>query len=64
MGKKEDFEGIMKIAVCSVQVPFVKGGAEYLCDNLYSELIKRHYEVEYIKIPFKWYPLQELINNA
>jgi glycosyltransferase involved in cell wall biosynthesis len=64
MGKKEDFEGIMKIAVCSVQVPFVKGGAEYLCDNLYSELIKRHYEVEYIKIPFKWYPPQELINNA
>jgi glycosyltransferase involved in cell wall biosynthesis len=54
----------MKIAVCSAQVPFIKGGAEYLCDNLYDELKKRQFEVEYIKIPFKWYPPQELINSA
>jgi glycosyltransferase involved in cell wall biosynthesis len=54
----------MKIAVCMPQVPFVKGGAEYLCDNLYNELVARNYEVEYIKIPFKWYPPQEIINNA
>jgi glycosyltransferase involved in cell wall biosynthesis len=46
------------------QVPFVKGGAEYLCDNLYKELVARNYEVEYIKIPFKWYPPQEIINNS
>ncbi len=54
----------MKIAVCMAQVPFVKGGAEYLCDNLYKELVARNFEVEYIKIPFKWYPPQEIINNA
>jgi len=54
----------MKIAVCAVQVPFMKGGAEFLCDNLFNELVKRNYEVEYIKIPFKWYPPQEIINNA
>jgi glycosyltransferase involved in cell wall biosynthesis len=54
----------MKIAVCLAQVPFIRGGAEYLCDNLVNELIKRHYEVEYIKIPFKWYPPQELVNGA
>jgi glycosyltransferase involved in cell wall biosynthesis len=54
----------MKIALCTAQVPFIKGGAEYLCDNLYSELIARNYEVEYVKIPFKWYPPQEIINNS
>lgn len=35
-----------------------------MCDNLYKELIKRNYEVEYIKIPFKWYPPEEIINNS
>jgi len=54
----------MKIAICAVQVPFMKGGAEYLCDNLFNELVKRNYEVEHVKIPFKWYPPQEIINNA
>jgi glycosyltransferase involved in cell wall biosynthesis len=54
----------MKIAVCMAQVPFVRGGAEYLCDNLFRELVDRNYEVEYIKIPFKWYPPQEIITNA
>lgn len=55
----------MRIALCAVQIPFeLGGGAEYLCDNLYNELIKRNYDVEYIKIPFKWYPPEEIINNS
>ncbi len=54
----------MKIALCTVQVPFVRGGAEYLCDNLYNEMIKRNFEIEYIKIPFKWYPPQQIISNS
>ena len=54
----------MKLALCAVQVPFVRGGAEYHLDNLYNELIKRGYEVEYIKIPFKWYPPQEILNHS
>ena len=54
----------MRIALCAVQVPFIRGGAENLCDNLYKELLKRNYEIEYIKIPLKWYPPQEIINNC
>jgi glycosyltransferase involved in cell wall biosynthesis len=54
----------MRIALCTVQVPFVRGGAEYLCDNLYNEMVKRDYEIEYIRIPFKWYPPQEIISNS
>lgn len=54
----------MRIALCAAQVPFVRGGAEDHCDNIYKELISRNYEVEYIKIPFKWYPPQEIINSC
>lgn len=54
----------MRIALCSVQVPFERGGNEYLCDNLYDEMKKRGYEVEHIKIPFKWYPPEEIINSS
>jgi len=54
----------MKLALCAVQVPFVRGGAEALCDSLYKELIKSGHEVEYIKLPFKWYPPEEIINSC
>lgn len=54
----------MRIALCTVQVPFIRGGAESLCDGLYREMIKRGHEVEYIKIPFKWYPPNEIMNNS
>lgn len=54
----------MRIVLCTVQVPFVRGGAEYHFDNLYTELNRRGYDVEYVKIPFRWYPPQEIINHA
>lgn len=54
----------MRIGICVVQVPFVKGGAENHTLGLYNELIKRGYEVEYISIPFKWYPPKEIIKHA
>jgi hypothetical protein len=57
-------KAFMKIVLCGVQVPFVKGGAEYLCDNLFSEMIKRNYDIEYVKIPFKWYPPPEIISHS
>lgn len=56
--------GPLKILLCSVQVPFIKGGAEYLSDSLYNEMVKRDYEIEYVKIPFKWYPPQQLISQS
>lgn len=54
----------MRIGICAVQVPFIKGGAENHTLGLYDELIKRGYEVEYINIPFKWYPPKEIIKHA
>lgn len=54
----------MRLALCAAQVPFVRGGAEFHCDSIYRELIRRGHEVEYIKIPYKWYPPQEIINHC
>ncbi|MCK9467347.1 MAG: glycosyltransferase family 4 protein [Candidatus Absconditabacterales bacterium] len=52
----------MKIVIFSVQIPFIKGGAEYLVDMLYEQLKKRNHEVEIVTIPFKWYNSKTLIN--
>lgn len=52
----------MKIAIATVQVPFITGGAEILVDLICLELNRRGYEAEVITIPFKWYPSQTLIN--
>ena len=54
----------MKIAICTVQVPFIRGGAESHTQELYQELLKRDYDVEYINIPFKWYPPKEILTHA
>jgi glycosyltransferase involved in cell wall biosynthesis len=52
----------MKIAIATVQVPFITGGAEIHVRLLRGELISRGYDVEIITIPFKWYPGETLLN--
>lgn len=52
----------MRIAIASVQVPFISGGAEILADMLKQELIKRGHEAELVTIPFKWYPYTSLFD--
>ncbi len=54
----------MKIVICAVQVPFVRGGAEINSETLYKEMLKRNYDVEYVNIPFKWYPPQQIVKSA
>lgn len=53
----------MKIAITTVQVPFITGGAEILVDMLKNELIKRGHQAEVVTIPFKWYPWEQLANS-
>lgn len=50
----------MRIAIASVQVPFITGGAEILTQMLRDELRKRGHEAEIVTIPFKWYPNETL----
>lgn len=52
----------MKIAIATVQVPFVRGGAETHAEMLRDELRKRGHQAEIVMIPFKWYPPSTLVN--
>ena len=42
----------MKIAITTVQIPFVRGGAEFLAENLKKALTERGMEAEIISMPF------------
>jgi glycosyltransferase involved in cell wall biosynthesis len=54
----------MRIAVCLPQVPFERGGAEILCDELVRELRERDHEADLVTIPFKWYPGASVLAQA
>ena len=56
--------GIQRIVVCEAQVPFVRGGAEYLVRSLVAQLQHRGYAAEVVSIPFKWYPKGEILAHA
>jgi len=42
----------------------VSGGAESHIQSLRRELDKRGYEVDIVKLPFKWYPVRQILNDA
>ena len=54
----------MRIAVCSPQVPFARGGAEILAERLTKELAARGHEADLVTLPFKWYPNATVLTNA
>jgi glycosyltransferase involved in cell wall biosynthesis len=54
----------MRIAVCSAQVPFARGGAEILAESLVRELRTRDHEADLVTIPFKWYPGARVLTQA
>jgi len=52
----------MKVGVATVQVPFLRGGAELLAEGLCYKIKQFGHDAEIISIPFKWYPPTCLIN--
>ncbi|MGH3131995.1 MAG: glycosyltransferase family 4 protein, partial [Gaiellaceae bacterium] len=54
----------MRIAVCSPQVPFARGGAEILAERLTRELEARGHEADLVTVPFKWYPAERVLTQA
>ena len=54
----------MRVAVCAPQVPFVRGGAELMADDLVDALRARGHEAELVSIPFKWYPGTRVLDQA
>jgi len=53
----------LHIAICSGQIPFVYGGAESQTDALAEQLRRRGHVVEIVRIPFRWYPKEEVLKG-
>jgi glycosyltransferase involved in cell wall biosynthesis len=53
-----------RIVVCAAQVPFVRGGAESLVDELVRALRGHGHDAELVAVPFKWYPREEILAHA
>lgn len=52
-----------KIAVLHAQTPFMRGGAEAHVENLTRELRYHGYDAELVSMPFKWYPVNTLLDS-
>ncbi len=53
----------MRIVIASVQVPFVRGGAEILAEGLREALWAAGHAAEIVTIPFKWYPPERIMEH-
>ena len=53
-----------KILICSVQTPFVVGGAEILVQELRQNLERRGFCVDVANVPFKGYPVSQIVRQA
>jgi glycosyltransferase involved in cell wall biosynthesis len=54
----------VRLAVCLPQVPFERGGAEIVADDLVAQLRTRGHEAELVTVPFKWYPGERVLTQA
>ncbi len=53
----------MKILVINNMVPFLRGGAEKLADNLVRNLNRYGHDAELLRIPFRWDPPERLYDE-
>jgi glycosyltransferase involved in cell wall biosynthesis len=53
----------LRIIIATVQVPFVRGGAEVLAEGLREVLQAQGHEAEIVTIPFKWYPPERILDH-
>jgi glycosyltransferase involved in cell wall biosynthesis len=54
----------VRLAVCLPQVPFERGGAEIVADDLVAQLCARGHEAELVTVPYKWYPGERVLTQA
>ena len=50
--------------VAAAQAPFITGGAEILVGELRANLERRGFKADVVAVPFKWYPVSELVRQA
>jgi glycosyltransferase involved in cell wall biosynthesis len=54
----------MRVAVAAPQVPFVRGGAELMAEDLVAALRARGHDADLVTVPFKWYPGTRVLDQA
>lgn len=52
------------VLVCEAQVPFVRGGAEFMVREAVRAFREHGYDTELVSVPFKWYPKSEILAHA
>ena len=53
----------MRVLIATVQVPFIRGGAEVLAEGLRDALRREGHQAEILAIPFKWYPPERILDH-
>jgi glycosyltransferase involved in cell wall biosynthesis len=53
----------MRVVITTVQVPFIRGGAEILAEQLLDALQCEGHEAEIVAVPFKWYPPERILDH-
>ncbi len=53
-----------RILITAVQIPFVTGGAESHIESMRRELVRAGFLVDVVRLPLKWYPPRQIINDA
>jgi glycosyltransferase involved in cell wall biosynthesis len=53
-----------RILICAAQVPFVRGGAEYLVEGLRDALHEHGHTVDVVSLPFTWAPVDRIAHSA
>lgn len=53
----------MRVAIVNNCVPFLYGGAEFLADSLRDKIIEHGHQAMVVRIPFKWYPPQKIMEH-
>ena len=53
----------MRILIATTHVPFIRGGAELLAEDLRDELRAAGHTAEIVAIPFKWYPPEKILEH-
>src|SRR5512145_1893454 len=52
------------VLIAAAQAPFITGGAEILVAELRAHLERRGFRVDVAAVPFKWYPVSEIVRQA
>lgn len=54
----------MRIIICTAQVPFIRGGNEYLVAGLADALRQHGHQADVVALPFAWSPAERVLQSA